>query len=323
MVNLSVRWGRIIALVAFLLTATVAGTTSVAAQEFDEITVNAILCSDDTCAEPGDTVPGFTIVALSNDTSEELDSCVTGGADNTCTLAVPAGADVSFDWIPAEVPDGYIFRDIAITGEGVTSLLFVPTAEPTEPPVETEDVLVNAALCTDPGCLEFSDTLVGFTIYALDNNTGDPLDSCVTDEGSQGNVCVLEVPVGSDIAFDWIPEEVPAGYLFRDVIVSDGEMGPIVNTLAFSQAEEPTEEPTEIPTEVPTETPTEEPTDAPTEEPTETPAVTPTATGTPQVKVLPSTGSGDSSNVTGLAILATGLIAAAGLMVASRKLNTR
>src|SRR5690606_21961525 len=103
---------------------------------------------------------------------------------------------------PAEVPDGYLFSDIATTGDGVTSLLFVPTADPTEEPVDTENVLVNAALCTDPGCLEFSDTLVGFTIYALDNNTGDQITSCVTDAGSQGNICVLEVPVGTDIAFD-------------------------------------------------------------------------------------------------------------------------
>jgi LPXTG-motif cell wall-anchored protein len=313
MIQLSVRLSRIVALVAFLLTATVAGTASVAAQETAEIPVNAILCVDETCTEFGDAIPNFTIVALDSTSGEELDSCVTDGAGNNCTLVVPADADVSFDWVPDEVPDGYLFLDIATTGEGVTSLRFVPTAEPTEEPVETQDVLVNAALCTDPGCTEFSDTLVGFTIYALDNNTGDQIASCVTDAGSQGNVCILQVPVGTDIAFDWIPEEVPAGYLFRDVIVSDGEMGPIVNTLAFSQAEEPTEEPTEIPTETPT------------EEPTETPGVTPTteATGTPQVKVLPSTGSGDSSNVAGLAILATGLIAAAGLMVASRRLNTR
>lgn len=316
MIHLSARLSRIIALVAFLLTATVAGTASVAAQETTDIPVNAILCVDEGCTEFGDAVPNFTIIALDSTSSEELDRCVTDGAGNACTLVVPAGSDVSFDWVPEEVPAGYLFGDI-VPNDGVTSILFVPTAEPTEEPVDTEDVLVNAALCTDPGCTDFSDTLVGFTIYALDNNTGDPIDSCVTDAGSQGNICVLEVPVGSDIAFDWNPDEVPAGYLFRDVIVSDGEMGPIVNTLAFSQAEEPTEEPTETPTETPTE--------APTEEPTETPGVTPTATatGTPQVEVLPSTGSGDSSNVTGLAVLATGLLAAAGLMVASRKLNTR
>jgi LPXTG-motif cell wall-anchored protein len=317
MIQLSVRLSRIVALVAFLLTATMAGTASVAAQETAEIPVNAILCVDETCTDLGDAIPNFTIIALDSTSGEELDRCVTDAA--ACTLVVPADADVSFDWIPDEVPAGYLFLDIATTGEGVTSLLFVPTEEP----VETEDVLVNAVLCTDGGCTDFSDTLVGFTIYALDNTTGDPLDSCVTDAGSQGNVCILEVPVGSDIAFDWIPEDVPAGYLFRDVIVSDGEMGPIVNTLAFA----PTAEPTEEPTEAPTEAPTEEPTEAPTEGPTETPGVTPTAeataTGTPQVKVLPSTGSGDSSNVTGLAILASGLIAAAGLMVVSRKLNTR
>ncbi len=304
--HLSVRLSRIIALVALLLAATVAGTGTVAAQEFDDITVNAILCSDATCAELGDTIPGFTIIALDNNTAGELDRCVTGGAANTCTLSVPAGADVSFDWAPDEVPDGYLFGDIAVTGEGVTSLLFVPT---TEPVGETVDYLVNAALCTDGGCTEFSDTLVGFTIYALDSTTGEQLASCVTDAGSQGNICILEVPADTEISFDWNPEEVPDGYLFRDVIVSDGEMGPIVNTLAFAPAVEPTEEPTETPTETPT------------EEPTETPATTPTAT--PQVKALPSTGSGDSSNVTGLAILATGLLAAAGLMVASRKLTTR
>src|SRR5690606_8294401 len=100
---------------AFLLTATVAGTASVAAQEVNEIPVNAILCADEDCTEFGDAVPNFTIIALDDTSGEELDRCVTDGAGAACTLVVPADVDLSIDWIPEEVPAGYLFR--AITGE--------------------------------------------------------------------------------------------------------------------------------------------------------------------------------------------------------------
>lgn len=318
---MSSRFSRLRLMVTFfaMIAAVTVGLGQTAAQdpvETEPLTVSAVLCEDATCETLGDRVGDVTVSAIDTTSSEVLASCLTV-LDNQvqgCTLDIPTGADYTLEW--DITPEGYTFFGELIPvagdpGPPVTYIPFIPVA------AETETMLVNAATCVDQDCTEFADWLVDFEIRAYDETTSELLDTCLTDAGSQGNICELTVPVDASVVFEWDAALVPAGFEFDRVIISDGEMGPIVNTLAFRPTTAPV---TETPTYEPTEVPTHEPTIAPTNAATTTPAATSTA-----IAGLPSTGSiGDSgSSSTGLLVLTSGVLLAGILAFGAIRLRTR
>ncbi len=269
------------------------------------ILANAALCTDASCAEFQTTLTDFEIEVFNADTNDFLDSCITpdGSQSGACELEVPANVtNYAFDWRPDQVPVGYTFHSVIVSdgtmGPVTHTLAFAP-----ETP-DTASVPVNALLCDDATCTDGAgDWIPDFEISAYQDGTDLFLDSCLTDEGSQFGGCVLEIPADSpDFYFDWDPAQVPAGYEFYDILVSDGEMGPVVHTLAFVPAGT-----------TPTETPA-----------TTTPAPTATATST-AISGLPATGttgSGESGS-TGLLLLASGVLLAGALMLGANRLGAR
>ena len=269
---------------------------------------NAALCTDASCAVFETTLTDFEIEVFNAATSDFLDSCITpqGSQNGACELVVPADvSDFTFDWRPDQVPAGYSFHSVIVSdgqmGPVVNTLAFAPD-------VPQASVAVNALLCADAACTDGAgDWIDGFEISAYEDGTDTLLASCVTELQSQFGGCVLEFPATTpDFYFDWDPAQVPAGYEFFDILVSDGEMGPVVHTLAFAP-EGP----------APTETPV-------TPQPTTTPAPTATATST-AISGLPATGTTGSGETgsTGMLLAAAGVVLAGAALLGASRLRTR
>jgi len=280
----------------------------VAAQDTEFLQVAVVLCDDDACSSLDDRASGILVSAIDTNTSEVLGACTTSYQSQSggCGLQLPAGAGYFLIW--DTTPKGYTYRGeniVADDGPGgvITLIPFVPSGS------IPQSINVNAALCTDATCSDFADHLVGFEIIAYDDASNAPLDSCLTDVGSQGNVCILTIPAGTAYYLGWNPDADPDGYDFYNVIVSDGSIGGIVHTLAFA--------PNGI---IPTETPLPpQPTDPPV-----TPAPTATATSA-AISGLPTTGTTGSSQAgsTGMLLLVSGLLLSGACMLGASRLRTR
>ncbi len=250
-VRLAVIVASLIALAALLPSATSAqgdGDTTT-------MQVGAVLCQDTDCIDHSNLVPGLTITASDSATGDTLATCTADtAAPHTCLLALPAGADWTLDW--DQTPDGYTWRgDLYPVADGpfgsATLIPFVPVqaAEPTVAPTapivieEPGHITVQAGLCTDATCHEITEFLDGFTISAVDPDTGEQFSSCATGNTQQGleRQCILDVPHDSNVALTWDDSQVPAGYVpFGDPF----EVGdPAVLTLGFVPAAQPTAAP--------------------------------------------------------------------------------
>ncbi len=274
------------------------------------ILANAALCTDASCAQFDTFLLDFEIEVFNEATSDFLDSCITpqGSQNDACELEIPANVtDYVFDWRPDQVPAGYTFHSVIVSdgqmGPVIHTLAFAPDE------IETVSVPVNALLCADAACTDGAgDWIPDFEISAYQDGTDLLLDSCVTEVGNQFGGCVLQIPANNpDFYFDWDPAAVPAGYEFFDILVSDGEMGPVVHTIAFVPV---STTPTVTPA---TETPA-----------TTTPAPTATATST-AISGLPSTGStgASESGSPGMLLLARGLLFGGALVLGASRLRTR
>jgi hypothetical protein len=104
---------------------------------------------------------------------------------------------------------------LAMAGGGSVSAQ--DAAATPEPGVE--QLKVGALLCQDWSCLEFGDRLDGFTIYAVDLDSGEVLDSCVTDVASEFEGCWLEVPSGARWTLDFDEAQTPEGYIYHGSII--------------------------------------------------------------------------------------------------------
>lgn len=271
----------------------------------ETILANVALCTDASCATFETTLADKTISAFNQGDDTFLDSCVTPDAtqNNSCELLIPGNIPDFYLSIPAdEVPVGYTFHSIIVSdgtmGPITHTLAYAPDT------TETVSVPVNALLCDDATCTDAAgDWIPDFEISAYEDGTDTLLDSCLTEVGSQFGGCVLEIPANSpDFYFDWDPAQVPDGYEFYDILVSDGEMGPVVHTLAFVPAGT-----------TPTETPA-----------TTTPAPTATATST-AISGLPATGTTGSGETgsTGMLLAAAGVLLGGAFVLGASRLRTR
>ena len=82
-----------------------------------------------------------------------------------------------------------------------------------------EHLKVGALLCEDWSCLEFGDRLDGFTIEAVDRDTGEVLDTCVTNTASEFEGCLLEVPTGTQWTLRYDEAQTPEGYAHHGSVI--------------------------------------------------------------------------------------------------------
>lgn len=122
------------------------------------------------------------------------------------------------------------------------SLPLMPASaqDATEEP-ETHQITAAALLCNDQDCLDFGDRIDGFTISAVDINSGEVLDTCVTEAATETQSCLLEVPASAQWSLTYDESQTPAGYTFHGVIAGDGGAHGPISYLAFAPdaAEEP------------------------------------------------------------------------------------
>jgi hypothetical protein len=279
--------------------------TAAAQGDTTPLQVGAILCVDNDCIDHSNLIPGFTISAVDSATGDTLASCTTDAAEpHICTLDIPTGADYTLAWDDAQVPEGYEWRgDLYPVADGpfgsATLIPFVPVQQPeptATPPVieEPGHVTVQAALCTDATCNEFAELLDGFTLSAINPDTGEVYSTCTTGNAQQGldHQCILDVPAEGGWDITWSDDQVPEGYVYFGEPIESGE--PSVTTIAFVPAAQPTAAPTQAPTIAPTAAQATTPTPAP-------------------VTALPTTGTGHDGGATGL--WAASLLALAGALL--------
>lgn len=181
--------------------------------------VAAILCTDRDCLDFGDRIIGFTITAVDLNTAEVIDSCVTDAATEYegCLVSIPVEAQWTLTWDESQVPAGYEYRGSLMGVSGgafgsITYLGFIPI-EP-DPPQEPGHVTVQAALCTDATCNEFSKLLDSFLISAVDPETGETFSECMTGNKQQAldYQCIVDVPADGAFDLSWAEDQVPVGY---------------------------------------------------------------------------------------------------------------
>jgi hypothetical protein len=171
-----------------------------------------------------------------------------GTETQTCQLEVPVEANLEFIADEENIPAGYTFFGSVITIEDgphgpITYLPFVP-----EGPIEEPGhIVVQAALCTDASCDEFSQYLDNFLIAAVDPETGATFSECMTDNAQQGldHQCILDVPSEGEFEFEWQADQVPDGYEPFGEPIEAGY--PTIITLGFVPADD-APDPTVIPT---------------------------------------------------------------------------
>jgi hypothetical protein len=214
------------------------------------VLVSAVLCDDASCETFGERLIGFEITAKDVFGGAALDTCaVQGGVQiPSCLLEMPGDPTFVLTWDSARVPSGYVPFDHPIhvdggPGPAVTYLAFYPAAQS-----EPWHLTVQAALCTDASCEEFDRVLAGFTIVAIDADTGEEYDRCDTGNAQQGldHQCILDVPAEADWQLAWDENQVPDGY--EPYGMPLGSESPRVITLAFvpadgGQSPTPTEAP--------------------------------------------------------------------------------
>ncbi len=261
--------------------------------------VDAATCDAEECPPYTDFLVNFEISAVQTSTGGVIDTCTTGANGSTCELSIPTGlVNYHLEWNDDHVPAGYAFSRINIsdghTGPRVHTIVFVPG----------ELILVQAATCTTANCPPYADVLPNFLISVYDAETDAFLDSCSTDPASQGTVCQLWIPATvADYYLSYDDSQVPSGFRFDRVDVSDGEMSPPVHTLVF------------VPDGGPTVTPDPTVTPHPT-----TPAPTAPATSA-AISGLPSTGATPSAGNSSAALLLAvgGLLLAGAIAVGAKR----
>jgi hypothetical protein len=77
----------------------------------------------------------------------------------------------------------------------------------------TMDWPVNLVLCSDQSCTGDLVTVNLALISAVDNSTGETIDSCYTSHNSTPMGCTLKVPVDGDYHIVWDDSMIPAGYV--------------------------------------------------------------------------------------------------------------
>ncbi len=110
---------------------------------------------------------------------------------------------------------------------------------------ETYEEKVAALLCIDRSCLEFGPRIPDFTINVVDINTGDLIDSCVTDASTDYEGCLATIPVDAQWTLSWDESQVPEGYEYRGSLmgVSGGAFGSITYVGFIPLEQQPTNEP--------------------------------------------------------------------------------
>ncbi|HYI25571.1 MAG TPA: hypothetical protein VD767_09195 [Thermomicrobiales bacterium] len=108
------------------------------------------------------------------------------------------------------------------------------------PEIETEQIKVAAVLCNDWSCFDFGDRIDDFTITAIDMESDEVLDSCVTDTATETAGCLLEVPSGSMWTLTFDDAQTPDGYIYHGsvIAVSGGAHGEM-SYIPFHPLEDP------------------------------------------------------------------------------------
>jgi hypothetical protein len=239
-------------LVAILAGLSGAGTFTAAAQDFatpepdmERINIGALQCLDLDCMEFGDRIAGFEVSAVELESGDVLDTCVTGADTQmqTCVLEFPAGIPWEYAWDPAQTPDGYRpyrYSHLVVEGGPISPVTWIPFV-PADVPGASH-LVVQAALCTDRSCDEYSGYLDDFAIRAVDAGNGATISECVTDNAEQGleHRCRLAMPAKGAIDFEWDASQVPDGYeWFGSLLhVDDGPDGS-ATTIPFMPIENP------------------------------------------------------------------------------------
>jgi hypothetical protein len=117
--------------------------------------------------------------------------------------------------------------------------LVVLTAIPAAAQSDTTSLTVGAILCQDADCFDHSTLVPGFTVTAVDSETGDALASCTTDAG-EPHLCTLQLPADASWTLTWDDSQVPAGYAWRGDLysVADGPLGS-ATLIPFVPVQEP------------------------------------------------------------------------------------
>jgi hypothetical protein len=236
---------RITALTALFVVTILGGASRTSAQSspaaeddgLEELDVRGVLCIDAACSEYGDVIVPFTVNAVEATSGELLGTCTVdvGNQDPLCTLSYDADVDHTFTWNDADVPDGYTafgspIEETGPTGDPVLTFAFAPDGTPTN----INTIVVRAALCTDESCAEYAEFLSDFRITALEVQSDDAIDSCVTDGGSQYQGCTLEIPADLTYVLIWNEDAIPEGYTATGPRIDDQGPGPSVQTLTFA-----------------------------------------------------------------------------------------
>ena len=225
---------------AFTATAQDTATPEPAVEpDIGQINVGALLCLDLDCMEFGDRLPGFEISVVNLETGEVLDTCVTQADTQmqTCVLEFPVDIPWEFAWDESQTPDGYRpyrYSHIVVEGGPISPVYYIPFV-----PIDAEgpnDIVVQAALCTDASCDEYAEFLDGFVIRAVDSESGVTVSECTTGNAEQGleHQCILGMPAKGTVDIEWDAAQVPDGYeWFGSLInVADGPDG-TSTTIAF------------------------------------------------------------------------------------------
>ncbi len=123
-------------------------------------------------------------------------------------------------------------------------LVSASAQDATEEPEPYEEK-VAALLCVDRSCLEFGPRIPGFTINVVDINSGDLIDSCVTDAATEYEGCLVTIPADAQWTLSWDDSQIPEGYEYRGSLmgVSGGAFGSITYVGFIPLEDEPTPAP--------------------------------------------------------------------------------
>jgi hypothetical protein len=254
----------------------------------EEITLGAVRCNDARCTDLGDVIGGMEMSVFDAGNDQFLDSCVTDATSGTCVVSIPAGLTFAVRIDTSAIPDGYThFQGGMFIVDGVSYMGFVPV----EDPHEMDTIKVRAVLCADDACDEIDSALIEFEIFAVDKDTGEVLNSCITGSSQQHADCLMDIPAGTHLLLQGDKEAVPDGYV-RVPGHGSGDGDPPLLTLFYAPEGED--------------------------------STTPTPTPKTPVSSLPGTGAGDDASGAEGSVLALGTLGVTLLAIAgAARLNGR